>query len=68
MEDWGIVGLTAALVVVTWLYQRDTHRMVDRDAASEGRPGDAARHPVDQPPWRRSRILANRQCWARSGP
>lgn len=28
METWAIVGLTAALVVVTWMYQRDTHGMV----------------------------------------
>jgi hypothetical protein len=27
MEGWAIVALTAVLVVVTWLYQRDTHRM-----------------------------------------
>lgn len=36
MESWAIVGLTAALVLVTLLYQRDTHRMADEIRKARG--------------------------------
>jgi hypothetical protein len=36
MESWAIVGLTLALVVVTGLYQRDTHRMVEEMRLARG--------------------------------
>lgn len=36
MESWAIVVLTAALVIATFLYQRDTHRMADEMRRARG--------------------------------